>query len=108
MGVVGAVGGGVNNPRFSGSMTHQAHSFKHNNNGNSQAGTDNNTVGSRNDSKNRNNGNNFSVHHKVNQQSEVGVMSLLSMEGSSQGKGFFLRKPNIGSMAMTTMKATKV
>ncbi|PPS17775.1 hypothetical protein GOBAR_AA02798 [Gossypium barbadense] len=94
----------VNSPRFSGPMTRRAHSFKRNNNGNSQTSTGNNVVGgSSNGSSNGSNGNNLSVHHEIDLQSssprsEVGVVGLVSIEGLSQRKGLFLRKPSVGSL----------
>ncbi|PPD83550.1 hypothetical protein GOBAR_DD19523 [Gossypium barbadense] len=80
---------GVNSPRFLGSMTHRAQLLKHNNNSNSQTGTDNNVVGLSNDKNNNSKDNNLSVHHKIDLQSnspklEVGVVGLVLIEGLSQ------------------------
>ncbi|KAE8710440.1 Mob1/phocein family protein [Hibiscus syriacus] len=89
-------------------MTRRGHSFKRNNNGNSQTatatGTNASAVGSSNAGNSVSNGNNMSVHHEIDlplnsPRSEAGgAVGLVSIEGLSQRKGLFLRKPSVGSM----------
>ncbi|XP_039033415.1 O-fucosyltransferase 35-like isoform X1 [Hibiscus syriacus] len=98
----------VHSPRFSGPMTRRGHSFKRNNNGNSQTGTctgaNASAAGSSNAGNSGSNGNNMSVHHEIDlplnsPRSEVGgAVGSVSIEGLSQRKGLFLRKPSVGSM----------
>ncbi|KAK8572713.1 hypothetical protein V6N13_048294 [Hibiscus sabdariffa] len=84
----------VHSPRFSGPMTRRGHSFKHNNNGNTQAGTGASVVDSCNTDNSENNDNNLSVHHEIDlplnsPNSKVGgAVGLVSIEGLSQRKGF--------------------
>ncbi|XP_022732527.1 uncharacterized protein At1g04910-like [Durio zibethinus] len=92
----------VNSPRFSGSMTRRAHSFKRNNGNSQTTNSTNNAVGSSNGNNNGSNGNNLSLHHEIDLQlnsprSEIGAVASVSIEGLSQRKGL-LRKPSVGSM----------